>query len=322
MKTKLVIMWAVLITCLMFGMIACGGGGGSGSAAGTAVVSKGAITGFGSVFVNGVEFETTSTNVVSDDAGVAATDLKIGMTVKVKGKINDDGVTGSAEHIEYEDSLEGPAQNLTATGCTILGQRVTVNAKTVISGATDLPSIGAGQVVEVSGAANADGSITATRIEKKGASEAKIRGTVGNLDTAAKTFVLTVSPTLTYTVNFATAQLVPDAAALVNGAYVKVKSAAAPSGTTITATKVSTKKSGLDDSPKAEVQGQVAEFNATQKTFTVNGVKVDAAGITLPAGFADGMMIEVKGAVSGGVLTAVECKTENEIENEQHGADG
>lgn len=323
MKTRIVMALA-LLACIALGIAACGGGGGgSGSAAGTGVVSKGVITGFGSVLVNGVKFETTATTVVSDDTNVSTSALDVGMMVRVRGKLNDDGVTGSATHIEYEDSLQGPAQDLTATGCTILGQKVTVTATTIFDGATDLTAINAGQVLEVSGFTNADGTITATRIEVKGAGEAKIRGTVGNLDPVAKTFTLAVmpatatAPALVFTVDYTAAAVAPDAAALVNGAYVKVKSATAPSGTTLTATKVSVKKSGLDDADKAEVEGPVADFNAALKTFTVNGVKVDASGISLPAGFADGSMIEVEGPLSNGVLTAVECNAENESEDEQ-----
>jgi hypothetical protein len=315
MKTKIGMALA-LLACVALGIAACGGGG-SGSTAGTGVVSKGVITGFGSVLVNGVKFDTNATSVVSDDTSVSTTDLDVGMMVRVSGKLNDDGVTGTATHIEYEDSLQGPAQNLTASGCTILGQDVTVTATTIFDGATDLTAVNAGQVLEVSGFTNADGTITATRIEVKGAGEAKIRGTVGNLDPAAKTFTLTVMPTLEFTVDYAAAAVVPDAAALVDGAYVKVKSATAPGGTTLTATKVSVKKSGLDDADKAEVEGPAADFDPTLKTFTVNGVKVDASGISLPAGFADGSMIEVEGPLRNGVLTAVECKAENESEDEQ-----
>jgi hypothetical protein len=200
---------------------------------------------------------------------------------------------------------------------------VAVTATTIFAGATDLAAINAGQVLEVSGFTNADGAITATHIAVKGAGEAKIRGTVGNLDPVAKTFTLTVmpatftAPELAFTVDFSTATVVPDAAALVNGAYIKVKSATAPSGTALTATKISVKKSGLDDADKAEVEGPAAGFNPALKTFTVNGVKVDASGIPLPTGFADGSMIKVEGPLSNGVLTAAECKAENESENEQ-----
>lgn len=320
MKTRIFILLSVLAGVAL-GIAACSGGNGGSSTttvAGTSAASKGVITGFGSVIVNGVKFDTSSTSVISDDSGVTSSELKVGMVVRVKGKINDDGVSGSATEIEYEDSLEGPAKNISATGCSILGQNVTITATTVFDGAADLAAIGDGQIVEVSGFANPDGSITATRIEKKGSAEYKVRGTVGSgsIDPNGKTFALVVTPTLTFTVDFSAAKIVPSTAALVDGAYVKVKTTTAPIGSAITATKVSVKKSGLDDSAHAEVQGLVADFDSALKTFSVNGTKVNVSGIALPAGLADGIMVEVEGSLSSGVLTAVKCKIEKESEQE------
>ena len=63
-------------------LVACGGGGGSSStasatpastAAGQSLSSSGAITAFGSVFINGHEFNTGSTSFVDDDTGMTAT---------------------------------------------------------------------------------------------------------------------------------------------------------------------------------------------------------------------------------------------------------
>lgn len=315
MKIKMFTMLAAL-TVAAFSITACGGGGGT-TSAGTQVASKGVITGFGSVYVNGVKYDTSSTSVTIDDSSVSADSLKVGMVVKVKGTLNDDGVTGSSTSIEYEDSLEGPVANLTATGFTILGQTVVVTATTVFEGAANLAAITNGQFVEVSGFANPDGSITATRVEVKSAAEFKIRGTVSNL--GASSFTLTVTPTLTYTVNFSGATIVPSAAALINGAYVKVKAATAPTGSTITATKVAVKQAGLEDSAKAEVEGIVANFNSALKTFTINGVTVNAAGITLPAGFGNGMRFEVEGPLVNGVLTPTKLGQENESDHELQG---
>lgn len=315
MRTKLFAMLAALSIATL-GITSCGGGGGT-TSTGTQVASKGVVTGFGSVFVNGVKYDTTSSGVIIDDSSATADSLKVGMVVKVKGVLNDDGVTGSASSIEYEDSLEGPVANLTATGFSVLGQNVVVTATTVFDGVANLAAVTNGQVVEVSGFSNPDGSITATRIEVKSSTEYKVRGTVSNLGT--NTFTLTVTPTLTFTVNYATATIVPSAAALVNGAYVKVKATTAPSGTTITATKVAVKQSGLEDSARAEIEGIVANFNSTLKTFTINGTTVNAFGITLPAGFGNGTRVEVKGSLSNGVLTAAKLEMEKDSDQDVQG---
>jgi len=315
MKTKIFAMLAAL-SIATIGITSCGGGGGS-TSTGTQVASKGVVTGFGSVFVNGVKYDTTSSGIIIDDSSVTVDSLKVGMVVKVKGILNDDGVTGSASSIEYEDSLEGPVANLTATGFSVLGQNVVVTATTVFDGVANLAALTNGQVVEVSGLSNPDGSITATRIEVKSSTEYKVRGTVSNL--GASTFTLTVTPTLAFTVNHANATIVPSPAALVNGAFVKVKATTAPIGTTITATKVAVKQSGFEDSARAEIEGMVANFNSTLKTFTINGITVNAFGITLPAGFGDGTRVEVKGPFSNGVLSAAKLEMEKDSDQDVQG---
>lgn len=315
MRTKLFAMLAALSIATL-GITSCGGGGGS-TSTGTQVASKGVVTGFGSVFVNGVKYDTTSSGIIIDDSSVTVDSLKVGMVVKVKGVLNDDGVTGSASSIEYEDDLEGPVANLTATGFSVLGQNVVVTATTIFEGVANLAALTNGQIVEISGLSNPDGSITATRIEVKSSTEFKVRGTVSNL--GASTFTLTVTPTLTFTVNYANATIIPSPTALVNGASVKVKATTAPIGSTITATKVAVKQSGFEDSARAEIEGMVANFNSTLKTFTINGVTVNAFGITLPAGFGDGTRVEVKGPFSNGVLSANKLEIEKDSDQDVQG---
>lgn len=316
MRTRFFALLAALSIAAL-GIASCGGSGGGSTGTGTPVASKGVITGFGSVYINGVKYDTTSSGVIIDDSSVTVDNLKVGMVVKMKGTLNDDGVTGSASSIEYEDSLEGPVANLTATGFSVLGQNVAVTATTVFEGAANLAALANGQIVEVSGLSNPDGSITATRVEVKNSTEFKVRGTVSNL--GATTFTLTVTPTIAFTVDYATAAIVPSAAALVNGAFVKVKAAAAPVGSTITATKVAIKQSGLEDSSRAELEGMVANFDSGLKTFTINGITVNASGIALAAGFGNGTRVEVKGPLSNGVLTAVKISMEKESDRDVQG---
>ena len=66
-------------------VVACGGGGG-GSFAGIdrLGVTSGTITGFGSIFVNGVEYETgNGTTYLVDDSEGAETDLRVGQVVTI-----------------------------------------------------------------------------------------------------------------------------------------------------------------------------------------------------------------------------------------------
>ena len=68
--------------------VAGAGGGGGGIPAATAV-SYGTITQFGSIWVNGVEFSTSNASFRVKGQPGAASDLRIGMVVRVDGSIND-----------------------------------------------------------------------------------------------------------------------------------------------------------------------------------------------------------------------------------------
>ncbi|NNG13143.1 MAG: hypothetical protein HKM88_07835, partial [Halobacteria archaeon] len=107
---KIYLVVSLVVTILIAG--GCGGGSSSlagGGIGGTGITAFGTITGFGSVFVNGIEFETSGSlfDVDDDDTAVEG-DLGIGMVVTVIGDLNDDGGTGTADCIEYDDELEGP----------------------------------------------------------------------------------------------------------------------------------------------------------------------------------------------------------------------
>ena len=69
-----------------------GGVGGTG-------ISVGTITGFGSVFVNGVEFDTSGASITVDGTPASESDLGIGMVVAVEGAFNENGLTGKADRI-------------------------------------------------------------------------------------------------------------------------------------------------------------------------------------------------------------------------------
>ena len=79
-------------------LISCGGGNttvAEGGIGGTGI-SMGAVTGFGSIYVNGVKYDTTNTRFTSN--GSIETDqshLSKGMVVVVRGDINSDGINCS-----------------------------------------------------------------------------------------------------------------------------------------------------------------------------------------------------------------------------------
>lgn len=168
----------------------------------------GPITGFGSVFVNGVEYNTDRARIKMDGLDANLTDLSPGMKVTLTG--TDDGTHGVAHTIDFEDDLEGtvdmvniPTGGSTGT-ITIMGQTVEITAETVFDSEVlnidTIDKIGPGMVCEVSGHAKPDGTITATFIEVEADTETNyltkhtdgihVKGLVSNLDTSAMSFEL------------------------------------------------------------------------------------------------------------------------------------
>jgi hypothetical protein len=287
--------------------------------------SKGVITAKGSIFVNGVEFDTAGAAITVDgQSGAPDADLKVGMVVSVKGTIDSATGRGAAAEVQYAKNLEGTVDvgSIDSASGTfkVFGQTIQTNPTTVFEGVADLASLAAGDRVEVSGVADAIAQVLlASRVEKKAASseDFDIKGTVSA--STPGSFTLT-SPSFTsdLTVSY-TGTL---AAGIVDGAYVEVKfsSFSFPTITT-TADKVSLEDElRASDGERAEVSGVVSDLTAgaATTTFTVDGVNVSADN-SLVVGLANGVPVEVKGTMSGAILVAAVVKVERESTVELEG---
>ena len=308
-------------------LVACGGGGDAGTTgtvtpAATASYSQGAITGFGSVFVNGVRFDDSSATV-SDDDGNASTSsaLKLGMMVQVDaGAVDKSASSAVAAAIRWGSEVVGPVGTIDTTASTVqvLGQTVLVTTSTVFDStlAGGLTALTAGAVVEVHGILDtANNRIVATRIEPKtGATAFKIRGAIAALDTTAKTF--TINGQL---ISYAglTAANVP--AGLANGQIVRVRLQT----TQVSGAWVATALRGgvrlPDNNREAEVEGAITVFTSAT-SFEISGLKVDATSATFPdgqTGVVMGARVEVHGTVTNGVLVATKVEIEERRTPEQ-----
>ncbi|HEY5642284.1 MAG TPA: DUF5666 domain-containing protein, partial [Woeseiaceae bacterium] len=211
MKTPTLKMAATFLAMMPL-LTACGGGGGydggsnppppTGGITRTGdAVAVGPITGFGSVIVNGVEYETdaATTFIHDDNPSAGQDDFKVGETVLIKGRIDDNNGNARATEIEFEDAVEGPVTSVDELASTfvVLGQTVRVVATTSFDDSCNIDSlnglIGFAQV-EVSGTADSTGVIEATRVECKTQAQVglddlwEVNGTVRNLSTANSTF--------------------------------------------------------------------------------------------------------------------------------------
>jgi hypothetical protein len=159
-------------------VVSCGGGGGGGGGGFTGGddpgTATGTITGFGSIMVNGVEWDTGGATITVDDAAGTEGDLRAGQIVTIEGMRDADGVTAEADTVEVDNILEGPILLVDAAAglVVVLEQVVIASADTsyddsVPAGADGRPSLEdlqTGDVIEVSGYRDAQDAVRATRI--------------------------------------------------------------------------------------------------------------------------------------------------------------
>lgn len=207
----------------------CGGGAAflaGGGIGGTGVISFGPITGLGSIFVNNIEYETTSATVTMDGFDSDESQLQVGMVVRVEGTVNADGRTGIANVVIFDDNVEGPVNAIDVAGKTlqVMGQTVLVDDQTVFAGlpyAWSLADLIVNDTVEVSGLQDIDGNIKATRLFLKAAGElSEVSGQVANLTGASFTInALTVDYSTAILENFSARGIQPGDMVEVKGTF-------------------------------------------------------------------------------------------------------
>ena len=191
---------------------ACGGGSSSSQPTATGTMKTmyvtGAISGFGSVIVNGVHYESDSASVTLEGHSGSVAQLKVGEVVHLKAGIDAQG-NAHAQTIEQGRLIQGVVQavDVGLGTLTIAGQVIKVDNATSfdasIPGGT-LAGIKVGDRIEVHGFVSASGEALATRIEKAdaGDNEIEVTGLLSALDTVAKRFTVG-----TQVVDYSTAML-------------------------------------------------------------------------------------------------------------------
>lgn len=309
---------ALLVSLLL---AACGGGGtSSGTAdAGTVQSASGTVTGFGSVFVDGVELEDAkaATRVENPDGSYSAVALELGQRVRVAH----DG-SGTASVVTVDAAVIGTVAagsiDTAALTLTVAGQAVRANTDATAGAVTrfgggyaGFADIAAGDIVEVHGSAVYDSAaggyvVQATRIAKQSAITAvRVMGKLAGLDSAARTFTING-----LTVSYAAATLSPSTATLANDQTVVVwgpANALTVSGGTLSlaASRVKAVNAGLADtvvSGTAQLGGLVSNYSASAGSFELEGVKILVGSATVTptgASVANGAWVQVTGTVGG-----------------------
>jgi hypothetical protein len=309
-------------------MTACGGGGSGGGGGGggslilAGAVSQGVLTAKGSVFVNGIEFSTTGATFKVNGVDATEADLKVGMVVTVRGTSDDVTRKGTATQVEARDALEGTIQSLDAASktITVMGQAVRIednvtrlnddDAVKVFSGA----GFQVGDFVHVNAFPDDQGGLRATRVAKSAQGVFSAKGFVVSIGTGSFGLGLTPGGTATATVT----GTLPTGAVV--GSIVEVKAAAAPAGSTITATSVTLEDKLGGAGEKAEVEGIATSGDAN--SFVVNGHQVVTSPTTifeagLRTDFAVGSRIAAEGPLdANGAIAATKISFRSNIKIE------
>ena len=298
-------------------VMSCGGGGGS-SGGGTEPgidrlgVASGVVSGFGSIFVNGVEFDTDSAEFEVDDDSVGSgqDDLNVGDTVIVTF---DPDVAGNvAETVFSDDAVEGPIDSIDLAGgqLVVAGQMVLVDAATSFDDSiptASLAGLTVGDFVEVNGLFDSNGDIRATRIELSDG-EVEVHGVIELLDTDAQTFSIN-----DLVVDYGTMPAVIDdnfpGGMFANGDFAEVKGPNPGPNSPLLATKVEAEGLGLEagdgqnfddfDEVEVELEGFITRF-ASATDFDVSGFPVTTNSSTqFEGGGAGDLALNVKVEVEG-----------------------
>ena len=319
----------------------CGGGGGgsgqvivdSGGIGGTGI-SAGTITGFGSIFVNGVEFDTSNATIIVDGVEVGVGDiatnsnLAIGQFVQVVGDINADGVSGMANRVTFKDNVEGPVTTIVRRDTTagtaelvLLGQTILIDGRTRLDGIA-LSAITANQtLLEISGLRDVVGNqevIRATYVkfigDISGSSSAEVTGFISNLNKSTATFTIN---------NLNVVASAIDLSDFADGNYVEVRGTTSD-GLVLTATSMGIEDDfDLDDADDAELEGYVTSVGASPfvlgGSFIVGTTTVQTNVNTeirggLVSDIAVNVKLEIEGSLQNGLLLAEKISFGDSVE--------
>ena len=337
-------------------LTACNSGGGDTAGGALDVTSSGTITGFGSVFVNGVRYETENARIISaDDDSVILENptnaqlqavLGVGQIITVRGSRTDDS-NGVANTIRFDDELVGEITTVsTADGTfTVLGQTVSVTPDTIIDdsiieaarGGAEIPddlrfgdlpetldqllSANTGMFVSVSGFPSQNG-LEATRVEDV---SNLVGAGGGQLEAEVKGFVAKLDENPGefeingLTVSYDAGDL--DAEdfgnlSLVNGQFVEVHGTAT-SATTIDASRIELEDDFVDDDfNSGEIEIEGVIQKVAPGVIVINGIEIRVNDVTP---FSEGLRVEIKGTLQSDgsiVITRLHDESEDTVRTE------
>ena len=300
----------ILAGCGGSGPLAVNGGVGSGGTG----ISWGSVTGFGSLLVDGVRYDSATGTYLagtetSESAATTAMSVDLGNQLQIELDAQ-----GKPATVQVDAALIGVAGSIDAALGRFVVNGMTVRTNTNLAAGpvtyySGMDGFGPGldgSMLEIHGIHGIDGAnhgfIQATLVRRLPLSTQvrRITGRVEALDTLARTFRIGGM-----SIDYTTAtRLLPSASALANGALVNVWSTTPESSGRIAAEVIRVRTlEGLSGS--ARISGLVSSLSAGH--FMLSGIPVDAslpALATHVAALVDGDYTIVTGSIRGGEVVA------------------
>lgn len=299
----------LIMPALLFGFLAgCSssdGGDVIGGIEGTGdtLIASGTVTQFGSVYVNGIHFNTDNASIELNGEVVDEQTLNIGMVVTVTGTVDDNGTEGVATNIVVDHLITGQVQAVSAQDSqrkifTVLGQTIAADEEALFNN-TSFTNITEGQWLSISGLYASADSITATYIEQVVQTSSDIEGAITRVDTDASTLTINA-----LTVNYAAAQLIDgNTSELAVGTLIEVKGTLNEQTGVLQAAQIIFKPLYQ---PAAEValEGLVTLING-ELVVTVNGAPISiGTPSAIPEALTEGARVIVRGRYTNNILVA------------------
>jgi len=302
-------------------LVACSNSSGGG-VGGSGIIKRGAISDFGSIVVNGTDFDTSEATIIVDGQNLGVGDtivlanLDVGRIVTVIGMQADDDETAIAERVLYSDEVRGPVISVTTIDpgtkeLAVMGQTVVLNALTQFK-TIDFETIAPNDVVEVSGYYDDMGTIWATFVEKIGEFDPnlvyEVKGFIESVDTVQKTFLING-----LLVDYSDPDVILPGEPLEDGLLVEAEGIVDLAGLNMFAQSISIENDiGAENADEVEVTGFVTAVASTDE-FTVGtqDVLVEAGAEFVDGTQADirpGVKLEAEGTLEDGVLYAEEIE--------------
>ncbi|MDQ2075743.1 DUF5666 domain-containing protein [Marinimicrobium sp. ABcell2] len=278
---------------------------------GSPVASRGSVTSYGSILVNGERIDISSAQIHANGETVVEEAIELGMVVQVEAERDEHG-TVVAQRVLYSRALLGTVSEVVDTTATrkvlaVMGQTLVVHDDTHFAGLT-FEELGEGIRLDVSGFVDSEGRLVASRVAAAAENaDDEVSGEIQNLNRDSTHFQLRDVQVQYSDAVFEDGSLDD----LSNGAVVRVQGER--SGDVLSAMRVRfvAAESALEEGTWISLEGMAKNVQATGQ-FELDGQTVDASEAELSGGTAEqltsGVRVAVSGALENGMLQAQQVR--------------